>query len=86
MNNYIVIIIIIIIINIIIIIIIIVFHMITFHCRRCVRASLCFALLFSEQLTKNSHDWPRQNFSLQYPYNIKQKSDENKEKYKLGDY
>ena len=33
----------------------------------------------------NSHEWPRQNFSLQYQYNIKQRSDENKEKYKLGD-
>ena len=30
--------------------------------------------------------WPRQNFSLQYKYNIKQTSDENKEKYQLGDY
>ena len=29
----------------------------------------------------NSREWPRQNFSLQYQYNIKQKSDENKEKY-----
>ena len=36
-------------------------------------------------LTFNSHEWPRQNFSLQYQYNIKQKSDE-KEKYQLGDY
>ena len=27
-----------------------------------------------------------QNFSLQYQYNIKQTSDENKEKYQLGDY
>ena len=26
------------------------------------------------------------NFSLQYPYNFKQTSDENKEKYQLGDY
>ena len=34
----------------------------------------------------NSHEWPRQNFSLQYQYNIKQTSDENKEKYQLGDY
>ena len=30
--------------------------------------------------------WSRQNFSLQYQYNIKQTSDENKEKYQLGDY
>ena len=30
--------------------------------------------------------WPRQNFSFQYQYNIKQTSDENKEKYWLGDY
>ena len=34
----------------------------------------------------NSHEWPRQNFSLQYQYNIKQTSDENKDKYQLGDY
>ena len=27
------------------------------------------------------HEWPRQNFSLQYQYNIKQKSDKNVEKY-----
>ena len=33
----------------------------------------------------NSQEWPRQNFSLQYKYNIKQISDENKEKYKFGD-
>ena len=32
-----------------------------------------------------SHDWPRQNFSLQYQYNINQISDENKEKYQFGD-
>ena len=29
----------------------------------------------------HSHEWPRQNFSLQYQYNIKQKSDKNVEKY-----
>ena len=34
----------------------------------------------------NSHKWPRQNFPLQYQYNIKQTSDENKEKLQLGDY
>ena len=34
----------------------------------------------------NSHKWPRQNFSLQYQYNIKQTSDENKENYQWGDY
>ena len=33
-----------------------------------------------------SQEWPRQNFSLQYQYNIKQTSNENNEKYKLGDY
>ena len=31
----------------------------------------------------NSHEWPRQNFPLQYQYNISQRSDENREKYKL---
>ena len=30
--------------------------------------------------------WPRQNFSLQYQYNINKKSDENKEKDQLGGY
>ena len=34
----------------------------------------------------NSHKWPRLNFSLWYQYNIKQTSDENKEKYKLREY
>ena len=29
---------------------------------------------------------PRQNFSLQYRYNIKQTSDEDEEKYRQGDY
>ena len=29
----------------------------------------------------NSHEWPKQSFSLQYQYNIKQKSDENISKY-----
>ena len=33
----------------------------------------------------NSHEWPRQNFSLQDQYNINQISDENKEKYQFGD-
>ena len=33
-----------------------------------------------------SHKWPRQNFSSQYQYNIKQISYENKERYQLGDY
>ena len=28
-----------------------------------------------------SHKWPRQNFSLQYQYNIKQAGDENREEY-----
>ena len=32
----------------------------------------------------NAHEWPRQNFSLQYPYNINQTSDENKEKFQFG--
>ena len=32
----------------------------------------------------NSLEWPRQNFSLQYLYNINQISDENKENYQFG--
>ena len=39
-----------------------------------------------KMLTLNSHEWPRQNFSLLYQHNIKQTSDENREKYQLGDY
>ena len=34
----------------------------------------------------NSQEWSRQTFSLQYQYKIKQKSNENKEKYQSGDY
>ena len=34
----------------------------------------------------NFHEWPWQNFSLHYQYNIKYTSDKNKEKYQLGDY
>ena len=34
----------------------------------------------------DSHEGPRQNFSLQNQYSIKQTSDKNKEKYQLGDY
>ena len=33
----------------------------------------------------NSPEWPRQNFSLQFQYNVNQVSDENKEKYQFGD-
>ena len=33
-----------------------------------------------------SYEWPSQNFSLQYQYNITQVSDGNKEKYQLWDY
>ena len=32
----------------------------------------------------NSHEWPRQNFSSQYQYNINQISVENEEKYQFG--
>ena len=37
-------------------------------------------------LTLNPCERPRQNFSSQYQYNAKQKTDENKAKYQLGDY
>ena len=33
--------------------------------------------------TFTSHEWLRQNFSLQYQYNIKQIGDENKEKFQF---
>ena len=39
----------------------------------------------SEEGESNSHEWLRQNFSLQYQYNINQISDENKEQYQFGD-
>ena len=41
--------------------------------------------LYSRPLALESHEWPRQNFSLQQQYNIKQASDEKEEKFKLGD-
>ena len=34
----------------------------------------------------HSHKWSRQNFSLQYEYNIKQAGDENREEYQSWDY
>ena len=34
----------------------------------------------------NSHEWPRQNFSLQDWYKIKEISKENRPKFQLGDY
>ena len=34
----------------------------------------------------SAHEWLRQNFSLQYLYNIKYASNENKEKYQLRNY
>ena len=40
---------------------------------------------FRSSLNFNSHEWPGQNFSLQYQYNINQISDENIEKYQFGD-
>ena len=36
--------------------------------------------------TFHSHKWPRQNFSLQYQYNIKQAGDENREECQPWDY
>ena len=33
----------------------------------------------------NSQEWPKENFSLHYQYNINHISDENKEKYQFGD-
>ena len=38
----------------------------------------CKTLDYTSHLNPfNSHEWPRQNFSLQYQYNIKQRSNEN---------
>ena len=34
----------------------------------------------------DSHEWLGENFSPQYPYNLKPTSDENKEKYQEKDY
>ena len=41
-------------------------------------------ILSTELKLFNSHERPRQNFSLQHQYNINQMSDENKEKYQYG--
>ena len=40
----------------------------------------------TDQTFQSNFEWPRQNFSLQYQYNSKETSNENKEKYQLGDY
>ena len=39
---------------------------------------------YTVPFTIYSCQWPRQNFSLQYQYNVKQTSNENKQKYQLG--
>ena len=45
------------------------------------------AFIYKFKIMLNFHKWPRQNFSIQYQYNIKQTSDENKEQlYQLGEY
>ena len=44
-----------------------------------IRQPLC-----QSELSFNSHERPRQNFSVEYQYIIKQKSDENKVKYHQG--
>ena len=45
---------------------------------------ICKIFKDNSSLTLYSHEWPRQNFSLQYQYIIKHTSDENKEKYQWG--
>ena len=52
-------------------------------CKNLQMLSLFFCLIIP--LSCNFHEWPRQNFSLQYQYNTNQISDENKEKYQFGD-
>ena len=37
-------------------------------------------------LLLNTHKWPGHNFYLQYQYDIQPTSDENKDKYQVGDY
>ena len=49
-------------------------------------ANNIFFLNQNSFLTLNLQEWPKENFSLQYQYNIEQRSDENKVKYQLGDY
>ena len=48
--------------------------------------SFAKTLLLRWYFLLHSHEWPRKNFFLQYQYNIKQASNENKEKYQLRDY
>ena len=49
------------------------------------RIILCPDCSFNRYYPFNSHEWSRQNFSLQYQYHLNQISDENKEKYELRD-
>ena len=50
-----------------------------------VQSTVFIVILPLLELNLNFHKWLRQNFSLQYLYNINQISDENKEKYQFGD-
>ena len=42
------------------------------------------SIIREKELNSEEEMWPRQNFSLHYRYNIKQTSDEKKEKCQLG--
>ena len=44
----------------------------------------CDYRITTQQLTLYSHEWPRQNFSLQHQYSIKQTSYENLQKLTRG--
>ena len=61
-------------------------------CESCHVIDIVFIKWFTEPTSKmkinlpfNSHEWPRENFSLQDQYNVNQLADETKEKYKFED-
>ena len=51
-----------------------------------IKMTMLMAMSKTTTIIINFHEGPRQKFPLQYQYNIKLASDEEKEKYQLGDY
>ena len=51
-----------------------------------IKMTMLMAMSKTMTIIINFHEGPRQKFPLQYQYNIKLASDQEKEKYQLGDY
>ena len=51
-----------------------------------IKMTMLMAMSKTMTIIINFHEGPRKKFPLQYQYNIKLASDQEKEKYQLGDY